>query len=111
MEPALIEKTLRRAVEHGGLRRESAALRRMLEPVSTPDFVGESAAIRAVLELAPKGCGERLQGEHPRRVRHSRPVSVSRPFGEPPSRHAAYAAVVTANVVRKPPSRFRRESC
>src|SRR5438094_823236 len=33
---------------------ESAALRRMLAPVSTPDFVGESAAIRAVLELAQK---------------------------------------------------------
>jgi two-component system NtrC family response regulator len=54
MEPALIEETLWRAVEHGGLRRENAALRRMLAPVSTPDFVGESAAIRAVLELAQK---------------------------------------------------------
>ncbi len=54
MEPALIEETLWRAVEHGGLRRENAALRRMLAPVSTSDFVGESAAIRAVLELAQK---------------------------------------------------------
>ena len=54
MEPALIEETLWRAVEHGGLRRENAALRRMLAPASTPDFVGESPAIRAVLELAQK---------------------------------------------------------
>src|SRR3989442_2276776 len=54
MEPALIEETLWRAVEHGGLRRENAALRRMLAPASTSDFVGESAAIRAVLELAQK---------------------------------------------------------
>jgi DNA-binding NtrC family response regulator len=54
MEPALIEETLWRAVEHGGLRRENAALRRMLAPVTTPEFVGESPAIRAVLELAQK---------------------------------------------------------
>jgi two-component system response regulator HydG len=54
MEPALIEETLWRAVEHGGLRRENAALRRMLAPASTPDFIGESPAIRAVLELAQK---------------------------------------------------------
>src|SRR3989442_9761069 len=54
MEPALIEETLWRAVEHGGLRRENAALRRMLAPASTPEFVGESPAIRAVLELAQK---------------------------------------------------------
>jgi DNA-binding NtrC family response regulator len=54
MEPALIEETLWRAVEHGGLRRENAALRRMLAPASTPDFVGESPAIRAVLALAQK---------------------------------------------------------
>jgi DNA-binding NtrC family response regulator len=54
MEPALIEETLWRAVEHGGLRRENAALRRMLAPVSTAEFVGESLAIRAVLELAQK---------------------------------------------------------
>src|SRR5437867_10068034 len=54
MEPALIEETLSRAVEHGGLRRENAALRRMLAPTGTSEFVGESAAIRAVLELAQK---------------------------------------------------------
>src|SRR5207249_3822274 len=54
MEPALIEETLWRAVEHGGLRRENAALRRMLAPASTSEFVGESPAIRAVLELAQK---------------------------------------------------------
>lgn len=54
MEPVLIEETLWRAVEHGGLRRENAALRRMLAPAATPDFVGESPAIRAVLGLAQK---------------------------------------------------------
>jgi len=54
MEPALIEETLRRAVEHGGLRRENAALRRMLAPANTSEFVGEGPAIRAVLELAQK---------------------------------------------------------
>src|SRR3989441_963688 len=54
MEPALIEETLWRAVQHGGLRRENAALRRMLAPASTSEFVGESPAIRAVLELAQK---------------------------------------------------------
>ena len=54
MEPALIEETLWRAVEHGGLRRENAALRRMLAPASPSEFVGESPAIRAVLELAQK---------------------------------------------------------
>src|SRR5712664_3149847 len=54
MEPALIEEPLWRAVEHGGLRRENAALRRMLAPASTSEFVGESPAIRAVLELGPK---------------------------------------------------------
>jgi len=54
MEPALIEETLRRAVEHGGLRRENAALRRMLGPARGPDFVGASPAIRAVLELAQR---------------------------------------------------------
>jgi two-component system response regulator HydG len=54
MEPVLIEETLLRAVEHGGLRRENAALRRMLAPATTPDFVGESPAIRAVLGLAQK---------------------------------------------------------
>jgi two-component system, NtrC family, response regulator HydG len=54
MEPALIEETLLRAVEHGGLRRENAALRRMLAPATTSEFVGESPAIRAVLQLAEK---------------------------------------------------------
>src|SRR5881397_1585154 len=54
MEPALIEETLGRAVEHGGLRRENAALRRMLAPARGPDFVGASPAIRAVLELAQR---------------------------------------------------------
>jgi two-component system, NtrC family, response regulator HydG len=41
-------------VEHGGLRRENAALRRMLAPAGTPEFVGESPVIRAVLGLAQK---------------------------------------------------------
>jgi len=54
MEPALIEETLWRAVEHGGLRRENAALRRMLGPAGTSEFVGESPAIRAALEMAQK---------------------------------------------------------
>jgi DNA-binding NtrC family response regulator len=54
MEPALIEETLGRAVEHGGLRRENAALRRMLAPASSLRFVGETSAIRAVLDLAQK---------------------------------------------------------
>jgi DNA-binding NtrC family response regulator len=54
MEPALIEETLWRAVEHGGLRRENAALRRMLGPPSTSEFVGESSAIRAALGMAEK---------------------------------------------------------
>src|SRR6059036_1263037 len=49
-EPALIEETLRRAVEHLRLRRENVALRRMLAPVGMSDFVGESPTIRAVLE-------------------------------------------------------------
>jgi len=49
-EPALIEETLRRAVDHLRLRRENVALRRMLAPVGMSDFVGESPAIRAVLE-------------------------------------------------------------
>ncbi len=50
-EPVLIEDTLRKAVEHFQLRRENAALRRML-PDRTPQLVGESPAIRAVLEQA-----------------------------------------------------------
>src|SRR5919108_3775410 len=54
MEPALIEETLWRAVEHGGLRRENAALRRMLSPATTSEFVGDSSAIRAALEMAQK---------------------------------------------------------
>src|SRR5437773_12031534 len=54
MEPALIEEILGRAVEHGGLRRENAALRRMLGPARGPDFIGSSPAVRAVLELAQR---------------------------------------------------------
>ncbi len=55
MEPALIEEALRRAVEHRGLRRENAALRRMLGPViSTSGLVGDGPAIRGVLTLAEK---------------------------------------------------------
>jgi DNA-binding NtrC family response regulator len=54
IKPELIEETLCRAVHHSGLRRENAALRRMLAPTSTSEFVGESPAIRAVLELAQK---------------------------------------------------------
>jgi len=54
MEPALIEETLGRAVEHRRLQRDNAALRRMLGPTRGPDFVGESPAIHAVLELARK---------------------------------------------------------
>ena len=50
-EPALIEDTLRKAVEHLQLRRENAALRRML-PERVPELVGDSPAIRAVLEQA-----------------------------------------------------------
>src|SRR3989442_832078 len=50
-EPALIEETLRRAVDHLRLRRENVALRRMLAPVGMSDFVGESPTIRAVLEM------------------------------------------------------------
>jgi len=50
-EPALVEDTLRRAAEHLGLRRENAALRRMLRPAGVTDFVGESSAIRAVLDM------------------------------------------------------------
>jgi DNA-binding NtrC family response regulator len=57
MEPAIIEETLWRAVEHGGLRRENAALRRMLAPATVSNFVGDSPAIRAVLELAQKAAG------------------------------------------------------
>ena len=49
-EPALIEDTLRRAVEHLQLRRENVALRRMLRPERATEFVGDSPAIRAVLE-------------------------------------------------------------
>src|SRR5262249_12853287 len=50
-EPALIEDTLWRAVEHLQLRRENAALRRML-PERVPELVGDSPAIRAVMEQA-----------------------------------------------------------
>src|SRR5207245_4091973 len=54
MEPALIEETLSRAVEHGGLRRENAPLRRMLAPAGTRKVRGEGPVSRAVLELAQK---------------------------------------------------------
>src|SRR5437773_1438211 len=50
-EPALIEDALQRAVDHLRLRRENAALLRMLGPASAADFVGESPAIREVLEM------------------------------------------------------------
>jgi DNA-binding NtrC family response regulator len=51
-EPALIEDTLRKAMEHFELRRENAALRRALRPERPMDFVGQSPAILAVLEQA-----------------------------------------------------------
>jgi len=51
-EPALIEDTLQRAVEHARLRRENAALRRALTPERPREFVGQSPAILAVLEQA-----------------------------------------------------------
>src|SRR5438093_5738481 len=55
MEPALIEQALRRALEHRGLRRENAALRRMLGPViCTSELVGEGTSIRDVLALAER---------------------------------------------------------
>jgi DNA-binding NtrC family response regulator len=50
-EPALIEDTLSRAVEHLWLRRENVALRRMLPAATATEFVGESPAIRAILEI------------------------------------------------------------
>ena len=50
-EPALIEDALRRAADHLRLRRENAAWRRMLGPTGVADFVGESPAIREVLEM------------------------------------------------------------
>ena len=49
-EPALIEDTLRRAVEHLWLRRENVALRRMLEPERVPEFIGESPVICNVVD-------------------------------------------------------------
>jgi DNA-binding NtrC family response regulator len=51
-EPALIEDTLRKAMEHVQLRRENAALRRALRPERPMEFVGQSPAILAVLEQA-----------------------------------------------------------
>jgi DNA-binding NtrC family response regulator len=54
MEPALIEETLARAVDHRGLQRENAALRRMLGPSRGVDFMGESPAVLAVLSLAQR---------------------------------------------------------
>jgi DNA-binding NtrC family response regulator len=49
-EPRLIEDTLHRAVEHLWLRRENVALRRMLEPERVTEFLGDSSAIRVVLD-------------------------------------------------------------
>jgi DNA-binding NtrC family response regulator len=51
-EPALIEDTLRRAADHFQLRRENAALRRMLHPDRHIEFVGDSPVIRAILDQA-----------------------------------------------------------
>src|SRR5438132_11420113 len=50
-EPALIEDALQRAADHLRLRRENAAWRRMLGSTGVADFVGESPAIREVLEM------------------------------------------------------------
>src|SRR5207247_7145638 len=52
VEPALIEDTLRRAVDQLRLRRENAAWRRLHGPESLSNFIGDSPAIRAVLEVA-----------------------------------------------------------
>src|SRR2546430_6053421 len=51
MEPALIEETLWRAVEHGGLRRENAALRRLPAPARPTQFVGGNPPVPAGLAL------------------------------------------------------------
>jgi DNA-binding NtrC family response regulator len=51
-EPALIEDTLRRAVDHYQLKRENAALRRMVGPGRQPEFIGASKPIQTVLNLA-----------------------------------------------------------
>jgi transcriptional regulator with PAS, ATPase and Fis domain len=63
----LIEDTLRRAVERLRLQRENAAWRRMHGPESVPAFVGESRAIRRVLEVvkqaAPRDSKVVLLGE------------------------------------------------
>jgi DNA-binding NtrC family response regulator len=54
-EPTLVEETLWKAVDHGGLRRENAALRRMLRPaISTSELVGDAPAIRDVLIVVQK---------------------------------------------------------
>ena len=68
-EPALIEDTLRRAVDHFQLRRENAALRRMLHPDRHIEFVGDSPAIRAILDQAGTHRSERLPRRDPGRVR------------------------------------------
>lgn len=68
-EPALIEDALRRAVDHLRLRRENAALRRMLPAVGVSDFVGASPAIRAVLEMTQPDRAGRRAGRDPRRIR------------------------------------------
>jgi two-component system response regulator HydG len=51
-EPALVEDTLSRAAEHLRLRRENAALRRMLGPESGLRIIDDSQAMRAVLDTA-----------------------------------------------------------
>ena len=57
------ERTPTFDTERGGLRRENAALRRMLAPGTTSEFVGESAAIRAVLQLAEKAAAGDSAGD------------------------------------------------
>jgi DNA-binding NtrC family response regulator len=52
VEPSLIEDTLRRAVDHYQLKRENAALRRMLAPGRAPEFIGGSPAVQRALGLA-----------------------------------------------------------
>jgi DNA-binding NtrC family response regulator len=67
LDPVLIEDTLRRAVERLRLRRENAAWRRLHGPGSWPSVVGDSPAIRRVLELvgqtAPQNARVILLGE------------------------------------------------
>src|SRR5262245_19950120 len=66
-EPALIVDTLQRAADHLRLRRENAALRRMLQPDQPEMLVGESTAIRSVLttvkQIAPTDARVIILGE------------------------------------------------